>query len=261
MDGMSRSREFCARGGRISRREFALHASMGVAGLTLVHGRGENQDEVRSHVALVRNADRKNALSAAISLLGKIDFGGRELYLKANYNSPDPFPATTHPDTLAGVVGFLRESNCGSITLVERSGMGLTRDIWQSLGVMELAGKLDLHMLALEDLTSAQWRKEDLPGSNWKAGVEVPEFLKRDVFLVQICNIKTHRFGGVFSGSLKNSIGLIAKYGQVNAGYNYMAELHASTQQGAMIAEVNVAYEPKLVIMADPRREKSPLQR
>jgi len=246
---MSRSRELCTYGGRISRRKFALHAGMGVAGLALARGRGKHQDEVQSPVALARNADRNSALKVATNLLGKIDFGGKELYLKANYNSPDPFPATTHPETLAGVVAFLRESNCGAITLVERSGMGLTRDVWQSLRVTELAEKLELHLLALEDLSSGQWRKEDLPGSNWKAGIEVPEFLNRDAFIIQICNLKTHRFGGVFSGSLKNSVGLVAKYGQVNAGYNYMAELHSSAQQGAMIAEVNVIYEPKLIIM------------
>jgi uncharacterized protein (DUF362 family) len=249
MDSMSRSRELCTYDGSISRRKFGLHAGMGLAGLALACGRGISQDEVPSPVALARNADRKSAFRGATNLLGRMDFGGRDVLLKANYNSLDPFPATTHPDTLTGVISYLRESNCGAITLVERSGMGVTHDIWVSSGVSELAGKLGFALLALEDLTSGQWRKEGLPGSNWKAGIEVPQLLNRDAYVIQICNLKTHRFGGIFSGSLKNSIGLMAKYGHVNAGYNYMAELHSSAQQGAMIAEVNLAYEPKLVIM------------
>jgi uncharacterized protein (DUF362 family) len=117
------------------------------------------------------------------------------------------------------------------------------------LGLPELARSMDISLLAMEDLPDSEWRKEELPGSNWKSGVEAPRFLNRDTCLVQICNLKTHRFGGVFSASLKNSIGLVAKYGRITPGYNYMKELHASPQQGAMIAEVNQIYAPQLVIM------------
>ena len=211
--------------------------------------RSPAQEEDQSELALARNPDRKIAMRTAVSLLGKMDFGGRDLYLKANYGSADPFPATTHEDTLDVVVAFLRDSNCGNLTLVERSAMGLTRDVWEKLGVTAQAKQLDLRLLALEDLAPELWRKEDLPGSNWKAGIEVPAFLDHDTYLIQVCNLKTHRFGGIFSASLKNSIGLTAKEGKLNSGYNYMKELHASSQQGAMIAEVNLAYRPKLIIM------------
>ncbi len=200
-------------------------------------------------MALARSHDRREALEVALGLLGKMDFGGEEIYLKANFNSPDPFPATTDPDTLSAVVGMLRERHCGRISLVERSGMGATREIWERLGISELARQLDLRLVALEELQPEEWRKEGLPTSHWKDGVEVPRFLDRDTFLVQISNLKTHRFGGVFSASLKNGVGLVAKYGRLNPGYNYMKELHSSPQQGAMIAELNVIYEPKLIIM------------
>ncbi|MBZ5495035.1 MAG: DUF362 domain-containing protein [Acidobacteriia bacterium] len=246
---MNRLTKFSASAGAVTRREFAHRAGLGIAGFALARRGHPAQEAPHSQLALARNPERRLAIGAALNLLGRIDFGGRDLYLKANFNSPDPFPATTHPDTLSAVVGFLRERNCGRITLVERSGMGSTLDIWDKLGVPGLAQQLDLNLVALDDLPAEQWRKEDLPGSNWKAGIEVPKFLDRDTYLVQICNLKTHRFGGVFSASLKNSIGLVAKFGRLNAGYNYMRELHSSSQQGAMIAEVNLAYEPKLIIM------------
>jgi uncharacterized protein (DUF362 family) len=249
MNGMNGSNKMCVLSGAVRRREFAVQACLGAAGFALTRITGRKQEQPRSSVALARNAGRGAALKTAAALLGRIDFGGRGLYLKANFNSPDPFPATTHPEMLSAVVAFLRECNCGRITLVERSGMGSTRDVWESLKVPALAGQLGVEMIALDDLPPDQWRQENLPGSNWKAGIEVPKFLDRNAYVVQVCNLKTHRFGGVFSASLKNSIGLVAKYGQVNAGYNYMKELHASPQQGAMIAEVNLAYAPKLVIM------------
>lgn len=249
MECMNRSRKLCAVRGTVTRREFALRAGLGLTGLALMRPSGLLQEGLRSELALARSQDRSSALRAAVGLLGKINFGGKDLYLKGNFNSPDPFPASTHPEMLGAVVDFLRECNCGRITMVERSGMGSTRDIWERLGFTLLAQRLEVQLVALDELPAEQWRKEELPGSNWKAGVEVPKFLDHETYLVQICNLKTHRFGGVFSASLKNSVGLVAKYGRLNDGYNYMKELHASPQQGAMIAELNVAYEPKLIIM------------
>jgi uncharacterized protein (DUF362 family) len=246
---MNRSSKLCVNSDRISRRKFALQAGLCAAGLAVGYGKSLPHDDPPSAIALARNSDRSKAIKTAVDLLGKINFGGQDVYLKANYNSPDPFPATTHPDTLRHVVGYLRESRCGRITLVERSGMGFTRDVWAKLAIPDLARQLDLKLLSLEDLPPEDWRKEELPGSNWKSGIEIPGFLVQDAYVVQICNLKTHRFGAVFSASLKNSIGLLAKNGRVNAGYNYMAELHSSAQQGAMIAEVNQVYVPKLIIM------------
>lgn len=245
---MNRSRGKRGAASGISRRRFAIETGLGLAGLALSR-KGLPQEEPRSAVALVRSSDRSAALRTALGLFGSIDFGGKDLYIKANFNSADKFPATTHPGTLTAVAALLRGSHCGSLTLVERSGMGSTRDIWDQLGITLLARQLEIRLLALDDLSAEEWRKEELPGSSWKSGIEVPKFLDRDAYLVQISNLKTHRFGGNFSGSLKNSVGLVAKYGRLNPDYNYMKELHNSPQQGAMIAEVNLAYEPRLVIM------------
>lgn len=227
-----------------------MQAGLCAAGLALGCHRSPAQVSPQSKVFLAHNASREIALKTALRLPGRMDLGGEDIYLKANYNSPDPFPATTHPETLRLVAGFLRESKCGRITLVERSGMGLTRDIWEKLGVPDLARQLDINLLDLDEVPADKWRKVDLPpGSSWKSGIEIPAFLDHDACVVQIANLKTHRFGAIFSASLKNSLGLIAKNGHVNAGYNYMAELHASTQQGSMIADVNQVYEPRLIIM------------
>ncbi len=60
--------------------------------------------------------------------------------------------------------------------------------------------------------------------------------------------LKTHRFGGHFTLSLKNSVGLAGKY-LPGDGYNYMQELHGSEHQRRMIAEINAAYQPALIVM------------
>jgi uncharacterized protein (DUF362 family) len=66
--------------------------------------------------------------------------------------------------------------------------------------------------------------------------------------IIQTCCLKTHRFGGHFTLSLKNSVGLVAK--KVPGGiYDYMWELHGSPFQRQMIAEINSHYKLDLVLM------------
>ena len=60
--------------------------------------------------------------------------------------------------------------------------------------------------------------------------------------------IKTHRYGGHFTFSLKNSVRLVAKW-VPGESYNYMDELHSSSDQRRMIAEINTVYEPDLVVL------------
>jgi uncharacterized protein (DUF362 family) len=231
----------------ISRREFGFMLSSGV-----LCARAQETAEVktRSRVSLVKGTDRKTTLAAALDQFGRPDFDGRDIYLKASYASPGAFPATTHPETLSTVVELLRRCNCGRITLVERSGMGDTRDVWKRLGVDVLARQLDLNLLALEELAAPdQWRVAEISGWHWSKGVYVPRFLDENARVVQICNVKTHRFGGVFSASLKNSVGLIGKRNHDSPPHNYMQELHASPHQCLMIAEINQLYEPALLVM------------
>ncbi len=66
--------------------------------------------------------------------------------------------------------------------------------------------------------------------------------------IIQTCCLKTHRYGGHFTMSLKNSVGFAAKYVPGDA-YNYMNELHSSAYQRHMIAEINTAYQADLVVL------------
>jgi uncharacterized protein (DUF362 family) len=243
---MHSSREYLPVSQELTRRQFGALTAGAFCGRLLA----QEDDKLRvSVVSLMRGRDRRQAVQTGFALIDSPDFAGKDVYLKGNYNSPDPYPASTHPDTLSAVVEELRARKCGSLTLVERSGMGTARDIWETLGVTELARRLNVRLLPLEDMPDDQWQVVDLPGSKWKKGVEAPKFLDASATVVQITNIKTHRFGGVFSGSLKNSIGLIAKYGHDGSRYNYMLELHSSPDQRRMIAEVNLLYKPAVVVM------------
>jgi uncharacterized protein (DUF362 family) len=248
MIGMDSSRKKSEFGSSITRRELGRQLGRACLGLTLASNQ-ESAPAAKSSVIIVKGMDRAMAFASALNSLGTLSFKNKDVYLKGNFNSAHPFPASTHPDALFAAAGLLRERDCARVTLIERSGMGATSEIWEKQGILTLSKRLGIRLVPLEELGPSDWRLEELPGSHWKSGVHVPTFLTSETCVVQICNLKTHRFGGHFSGSLKNSIGLIARISPQNPRHNYMTELHSSTHQRRMIAEVNQVYAPAVVLM------------
>src|SRR5438093_1111916 len=58
----------------------------------------------RGRVVVAREADRARAVAACLDALEFRACEGRGVAVKANFNSEDAFPASTHPDTLAAPV-------------------------------------------------------------------------------------------------------------------------------------------------------------
>jgi len=108
--------------------------------------------------------------------------------------------------------------------------------------------KLGFKVVVLDELNKDEWIQIPSNGTHWLNGFLIAKmFLEADK-VIQLCCLKTHRFGGHFTLSLKNSVGLIAKQLPGNP-YNYMVELHSSPFQRLMIAEINRFYKVDLIVM------------
>jgi uncharacterized protein (DUF362 family) len=105
-----------------------------------------------------------------------------------------------------------------------------------------------LETIMFDDLAEADWVVQQDSDFHWANGFAVPKLLLDAECVIQTCNLKTHRYGGHFTLSLKNSVGFAAKY-KGRSGHNYMNELHSSAHQRHMIAEINTAYTPTLVVI------------
>lgn len=199
-------------------------------------------------VALVKTQDRSQGVSRALDLLGVNPVQGKDIFLKPNFNSADPFPGSTHAETLAALVEKLSEMQAGHIIIGDRSGMGDTRAVMQSKGVFNLADELGLSTLVFDELPAEDWQLIAPESSHWSRGFAVPRPVLQAEGVVQTCCLKTHRYGGHFTLSLKNSVGVAAKRIPGYA-YDYMTELHNSAHQRRMIAEINQAYQPDLILL------------
>ncbi len=201
-----------------------------------------------AQVALVRTTDRAEGTRRALSLLGIQPPSGVPTLLKPNFNSADPTPGSTHLDVLRALVEWLRDGGVESITVADRSGMGDTRRVMEQKGIFALEQELGFKVQVLDELPAEGWELIQLPDGHWRHGFPIARLARETPYIVQTCCLKTHRYGGHFTLSLKNSVGLVAKFipGQ---SYNYMNELHSSPYQRLMIAEINAAYAPHVIVL------------
>ncbi len=201
-----------------------------------------------NQVALIRTDDRVAGVRRALDVLNAKGPAGRTVLVKPNYNSADPTPGSTHSDVLRTLMEWLGEHPSDSIVLAERSGMGETRRVLEQRDVFALGRELGFEVQVLDELGADAWDLVQPPGSHWQQGFPFPRLVEEADYVLQTCCLKTHRYGGHFTLSLKNSVGLAAKT-VPGEGYNYMGELHGSPHQRLMIAEINAAYTPDLIVL------------
>jgi uncharacterized protein (DUF362 family) len=199
-------------------------------------------------VAFVKTDDRADGVQRALDLLGIRPAQGRRVFLKPNYNTADPAPSSTHPEVLRSLAEWLRATGAETITIGDRSGMGDTRTVMDRAGAFEVASDLGLETVVFDELNPEGWAPQQPPGSHWSRGFALARPVAEAEAVVLACCLKTHRFGGHFTLSLKNAVGMVAKR-VPGEGYDYMTELHNSAHQRRMIAEINTAYTPALAVI------------
>lgn len=196
-------------------------------------------------VALVSTTDRAAGVRQALELLQLPSFQDKRVFIKPNYNTGDPAPAATDPVVLETLVQAVQSDGASQISVGDRSGMAETRSAMQQMQVFALAERYGFTPIVFDELDQADWQYFDAAGTNWSKGFAIAKPVLNADAIINACCLKTHRFGGHFTLSLKNTIGMVARYVPGDS-HDYMQELHRSDNQRLMIAEVNRAYRPTL---------------
>ena len=227
----------------VNRRDFVRSAAAGLAAIPLVRldRLYAPAAPIRSRVALVRTADRKRGVAEAIALLDPQGISGKRVVLKPNFNSADETPASTHVDTLSQLISELRERGARSITLGESSGPPRTHDVMEAKGIFDLARDMRFDLVDFEQIGEGDWVHFEPDGSRWPGGFYLPRLVVDSEYTVSTCCLKTHGYGGVFTMSLKLSVGLTPK--------RLRGTMHRSRDMRRMIAELNTGYRPSLIVL------------
>jgi uncharacterized protein (DUF362 family) len=236
----------------MNRREFIRNAT-GFTGAIMAPSFAASNDQHKSgapaaRVAFVKTMDRSAGVTRAIALLDMGRFDGKDIFVKPNFNSADKAPGSTHADTLATLLRSLETMGAGPLTLGDRSGMGNTREVMETKRVFQMAKEFGAKVVVFDELGADDWELVKPPDSHWQQGFALPRMVRKAGGVVQTCCLKTHRYGGHFTLSLKNSVGLAAKT-VPGISHDFMRELHSSPHQRQMIAEINAAYHPELIVL------------
>ncbi len=197
--------------------------------------------QTHTTVALIRTGDRKQGVARAMALLNPAGISGKRVVIKPNFNTADAAPAGTHNDTLSQLVLELQERDARAITVGESSGPPNTAGVMADKGIPDMASDMGFGIVNYDEIPDADWTYIKPAGTHWPAGFHLPRQVVDAEYVVSTCCLKTHGYGGVFTMSLKLSVGLTPK--PIRRG------LHRSPDMRRMIAELNQGYRPQLIVM------------
>ncbi|MBY8985974.1 MAG: DUF362 domain-containing protein [Candidatus Lokiarchaeota archaeon] len=192
-------------------------------------------------IAVISTKDRVYGVNKALELLGINPVNNKNVVFKPNFNTADPPPASSSMETVKQLLIKLKEMGAKSITVAERSGPANTSETFKKKGLYKLAEELNFKIVDLTDVSEQEYVLKKPESSHWKDGFLFAKIYDKAECIVETCCLKTHMYGGHFTLSLKNAVGLVNQ--------KYMGELHSSKDQRKMIAEINTVYKPNLIIM------------
>jgi len=167
---------------------------------------------------------------------------GERVLVKPNFNTCDPFPASSEFGFVAAVVDLCHESGAGEVILGESSTHFLeTRRVMEGWGIDRLTSIRP--WLQVVNFDEGRWVRREVPQGRYLKHLSVPEVLDRVDRLLLLPCLKTHKYAA-YTGALKLSVGLMKPRQRL--------ALHVRRIQ-EKIAEMNTVIRSDLVIM-DARR-------
>ena len=243
--------------GSMSRRNFMILSCGALGGLhairsfdprqtrdSLPDAGGKIRAGSTTRVALVRSDNRKAGVRKSLELLKINPCRGKDVLLKPNFNTSDPTPGSTHNDVLRELLQMIKDMGAKKLFIGDRSGPEPTAQVLQKKGIHQLAREFAAQVLDLDEMGEKGYVLIDPPGSHWQKGFLVARAVAEAECVVSTCCLKTHQYGGIFTMSLKNSVGIVPR-----KNHPFMKELHSSPNQRRMIAEINYAYSPALIVI------------
>jgi len=203
----------------------------------------KREEGLISKVAIVRKSNVEEMLERAIELAGGMEISpNATVLIKPNQNSGDPFPATSNPVTVAGLVNYVKRFSPKRIVVADASFAGFlpTMKTMKTTGVFQAAQDAGAEVIALEEGEFVSVMPEG--AENWRQPFRVSRLYMEADYVINQPVIKTHKYA-IYSMAFKNTIGVI-----INADRPLMHSA-ADDRFRRMIAELNLARPPDFIVL------------
>lgn len=207
--------------------------------LTQVHHKSNSFVSEIDHPS---NESLENSINRVLDPLGGIsNFISKtdSVLVKPNFNTGDPFPASTDSEFLYTVLKLIRKYS-SKITLIESSTIRAnTRRIIEK----SMKDKLDELNIPLITEKDFEYQSIDLKsfGVKYLKSIKFPKILfNPNTKIILLPCMKTH-FIGEYTGALKLAVGFMERKQRI--------KMHISRKIPEKVAEMNLGYKPDLIIM------------
>ncbi len=184
--------------------------------------------------------DLKATISKAVKLLGgfeKFVKRGESILLKPNFNTDDPFPASTDIKFLEAVIDLVWECQPKAIIIGDSCTLSMNTDkVMRNLGIFKLQKTKNIKIYNFDKY---DWIKKYIPKAKYLKKVSITKFVDAVDKIILLPCLKTHK-NAVFTGSLKLSIGFVKPMERIRMHLAHLQE---------KIAELNTLINPALVLM------------
>ncbi len=213
----------------------------------------------------------KDSIQLAVEAIGgwqKYINRGDRVLLKPNFNTADPFPASTSYDFLEAVVQLAHEQGAGQVIVGDSCTFALrARSVMNKLGIFSLEELPRPAKVAVFD--EGEWRKKNIPQGKFLKKASLPAVLDEVDRVILLPCLKTH-FIARYTGALKLAVGLMKPLERLSfhAGRveEKIAELNTVTPADLIIMDARKCFvsggpmngearEPNLILAGDSRVE------
>ncbi len=169
---------------------------------------------------------------------GEFVKAGDVVLLKPNFNSADPYPASSDPEFLRTVTELVYDHGAKLAIVADSSMYTLnTRKVMEKLKIFDLQNAERPPRVYVFD--EMKWVKKEIPGGKFLKSVPVPEILDNVDKLILLPCLKTHSKTRI-TGAVKLSVGFMRPFHRVGMHLKNLEE---------KIAEMNKVIRPDLAIM------------
>ncbi len=163
---------------------------------------------------------------------------GEKVLIKPNFNTADPFPASSDPDFVAAAADLCHEAGATAVAVGDSCTYFMsTAKVMREWGTDSLVqGRPWLEII---DFDKGRWIRKEIPGGQYLKSVSMPEALGRFDRLIILPCLKTHSMAR-YTGALKLAVGLMKPRERLLMHANHIQE---------KIAELNAVIKPDVALM------------